>query len=247
LDLRGALTRARGVFVGFFGQEGDMAYSQRIAAARRGPVRVARALALTALALSLSVAATATPLYYTFSGTVYNAGAGGVPEGSILPVGSPVTYYVQIDFDGQAYVDYLDLDRSYCSESATDDCFYAAWLGGSANPRPPTTPHLTYESHWGVGSVSQTSIIITPTDLAFNSVQIYGPGFLSTWTVGKSDIVAIDDFVDVGGGGDPPTSAQVQSNLTLTAIDTISPIPEPGTMLLLGSGLFGVALRQRRA
>jgi len=31
-----------------------MAYSQRIAAARRGPVRVARALALTALALSLS-------------------------------------------------------------------------------------------------------------------------------------------------------------------------------------------------
>ena len=78
-------------------------------------------------------------------------------------------------------------------------------------------------------------------------MQIYGPGFLSTWTVGKSDIIAIDDFVDAFGGGDPPTSAQVQSNLTLTAIDTISPIPEPGTMLLLGSGLFGVALRQRRA
>jgi hypothetical protein len=94
-------------------------------------------------------------------------------------------------------------------------------------------------------AVPFSSISVTPTDLAFNSVGIYGPGFLSTWTVGKSDIIGIDDFIDQFGGRF--AQAQVRSNLTLTSIDTHSPIPEPGTMLLLGSGLFGVALRQRRA
>jgi PEP-CTERM motif len=242
LELRRALTRARGVFVGFFGQDGDMAYSQRIAAARRGPVRVARALALTALALSLSVAASSTPLYYTFSGTV----TGSFTDTDILPVGSPVTYFVQIDFDRQGYEDGYGNPRNYCYDSATVDCFYAAWLGGSALPRPPTTPP-PFERHLGADVLSPSEyayISVSPTDLAFNQVYISCSGFLSTWTVGKSDIFGIDDVSDASDGGFPQ---QVQSNLTLTAIDTISPIPEPGTMLLLGSGLFGVALRQRRA
>src|SRR4029453_13839347 len=172
----------------------------------RGTVRVARALALTALALSLSVAASATPLYYTFSGTV----TGSFSDTDILPVGSPVTYYLQIDFDRQGYED-LYGTRNYCYDSATADCFYAAWLGGSALPRPPTTPPNTFERHLGGDALSSIPseyayISVTTTDLAFNSVNIFGPGFLSTWTVGKSDIIGNDNFIDQFGGGDPPTS-----------------------------------------
>jgi PEP-CTERM motif len=114
---------------------------------------------------------------------------------------------------------------------------------------PPTTPPLTFGRHYGFDAVFPipgpiSNFFVSPTDLAYNQVFIAGSGFLPTWTVGKSDILGFDDIYDANSSG--LIFAWVQSNLTLTSIDTSPPIPEPGTMLLLGSGLLAVALRQGR-
>ena len=199
---------------------------------------MARALILTASALSVSVAASATPVYYTFSGTVYAS------DVDSLPVGSPVTYTFLIDQARTAYVELFGV-RTDFTDNNVYDWFYSEYVGGSAVPRPPaTSPHtLAQHASQSFFQGDNTYMIASVTAVYWNEVFVFGSGLISTWTEGKVMDFAHDRFEDPFGGG---TTANVYSDLTLTSIDP-NPLPEPGTILLLGSALLGTAFRLRRA
>jgi hypothetical protein len=197
---------------------------------------------LVTVALALLVlgpSAWALPFLYTFSGQVARIQDGLGLAGTIA-VGDPVAYSFLVDFDrpGEFVVDGVSQPED---DLPGMDFFYVEFLsGGPLVTRPASDPDDTHE--WRIGfenlqaGFEAGGLFGSPTDFSMNRVTVTGADRVRNWTA-ESRLQGVD-FVDDPSAG----FTAVFSDLTL---EDSRPIPEPGTLLLVGMGLIGMAVRGR--
>lgn len=207
-------------------------------------------LAVTAIFLSLSGKAQAVPVYYTFEGTVTNTyDTTGTTIDASLSAGSSVTYTFVVDFDVDGFYTLSDgTDYNY-SDSADYDVFYTDYISGDAIAQ---TSGGTYgsdgnSSEYNFGFNSSTSTVgALVGNFSDDMLFIYSySADVSDWAVG--DIMSSYNQAFGSAGA----ISQLSADLTLTRMSGMRPprphpVPEPSTLLLLGSGMLGFFVFRRR-
>jgi len=116
----------------------------------------------------------------------------------------------------------------------TDDCFHPNTFSGT----PPGTFSLPITAHFG--SPIQLSVILSASDAA--SWDYLTPG-AATATGDVAHTLTWGGFTEVRDAqGDLVTDYTVTSD---SGTDWSKPVPETGTVLLMGAGIVGLAMRNR--
>jgi len=159
---------------------------------------------------------------------------------------------------GQELRSVYEFDLPVLSETITSATFMGTVVGNAA---PPAS--LTFFGYSGngvidasdavqlsnqvgsatVGAASSLSPLVISVPLTASFVQGLGSGFLGlTTTVGSPETVLVASL-----GSTATVKPTLRLETTAGTPSTPSPVPEPGSMLLLGSGLIGAGCRRRRA
>jgi len=221
------------------------------------------ALACAALFGASSYAQAATiDLVATADGFVFvntSSGLPGVPGSVSL---GQLTDETQNVIPGQELRSVYEFDLPVLSDTITSATFLGTVVGNSA---PPAT--LSFFGYSGngtidaadavqlsnsvgsttVGTASSLSPVAISVPLTASFVQSLGSGFLGlTTTVGSPETVLVASLIS-SATVKPTLRLETAGTSTPGTPGTPTPVPEPGTMLLLGSGLIGAASRKRAA
>ncbi|MEE9543652.1 MAG: PEP-CTERM sorting domain-containing protein [Thermodesulfobacteriota bacterium] len=191
--------------------------------------------------------AKAAPMYYQFDGTASSitddAGIIADAFGVAFGVGSAVTYTFIVDFNADGTQTLNDGTVNTIADTAEKDFFYADYVSGDALWQKDggtfNDPDDVAEYNNGLNSLLGTEGSLYGNS-ADDYLKIYSPfNFVPDWAIG--DIArGFNRLADSTGA-----FSLLYSNLTLTSITPTS-VPEPSTLLLLGSGLAGLAFVRRR-
>ena len=195
----------------------------------------------------MSGKAQAVPMYYTFDGTVYNI-IGTAPEianDQGFFIGDSVTYTFIIDFDANAAITYNSGTVFTYLDTASTDYFYTDYVSGDALVEVDggyyNQGYYPAEYKYGYDCLDRIC-----RDLWANStddlLQINSNSAISDWVPGgDATMYGINWAYD-------STSAYslLYADLTLTSISPVNAVPEPSTLLLLGSGMLGLIAYRRR-
>ena len=209
------------------------------------------------LLLNTSIASAAINLY-TFTGTVTGAGesidgistynsndlATGSSNGwANALTGDTVSYTVAIDFAAPATINF-DPSLYTWTDTATVDYFYVA-LVSDLNNVSLINGCLDTNNDYNNGQQLSNGIVGMQLGNSSQYMQInVGDGVNSNnFALGA---VWQGNEQSFGSYNEMNASAAVVSNLTLTSISSVSPVPEPSTLLLFGAGLGFLAYRRKK-
>lgn len=204
---------------------------------------------LSLMVLSLTGMASASPLYYTFEGSVsgfYTDGPGGYHSetSAHYSLGQSISLVFMADLALPAYstVDGSDFIQN---DDGWGHYFKSSYVSGDAIPTDFPAAY-SYISHYGYTAASQSGLTGSNGDpTGFDQVRVdnYGKTFYE-WTPGMGGF----------GGQDLMFNGSYREfnyfSLTLTSTSSTAPstetVPEPTTLALTGLGLLGLAAAARK-